>query len=130
MEILISLLPEYRRTFFVLDGLDELIRIDSQGVPANQFIVTILQKLLTQDHSNVSIATFWRPDLVTLNPLLDLADVSIRLSRVEPDPRRYEYITIKVQRIVKPAFIRAGRECDRESLDAIEQVLVEASDGL
>ena len=87
----------------------------------------MLQKILEQDFGNVSIGIFSRPSSF-LDPLLQLADVSIRLARFEPDLS--EYIRHKVGQKVKPMLVAAGMDHDEDSMAAIEKVMAEASAGL
>lgn len=105
--ILMSLIRRNRRTFFVLDGLDlateqaatEQDIVYPPLVPTlNEMISFILRELLTQDYGNVSVAISSRPFTNHGPQLFDIADVSVRLSTIEPDLRRY--IGIKIGTII------------------------------
>lgn len=129
LRILISLLPKYRLTFFVLDGFDETGRsLFDPPSRSTLLFVNVLEELLVQDYGSVSIAIFSRPMVKVLAPLLDLADVSVRLSSIEPDLQRY--VAIKIERNIRPSMIAAGFESGHDLLDTIRQVLFEAADGL
>ena len=120
--VLQSLFTQFRRTFLFVDGLnhlDSLIHIKR--------MVELLQVVLEQDFGNVSIAIFSRP-LDELEPLVELADVSVRVTQLEPDLS--EYIHIKVSRKVKPMLAKANLDHDQDALAVIEKSMAEASAGL
>jgi len=126
-EILMSLLPKFRRTFFFVDGLNHNYVKIGEVIT----VVAMLQNLLEQDYGNISIAIFSRgehPGLV--NHLRNLADVSVRVSTIEPSLQ--QYVHSKVMRLVQPALVEAGPQSakDSPSIAAIEEVIVQASDGL
>ena len=123
--ILASLFIQFRRTFLVIDGLNELNT--TEGSRASGEIEQLLRWVLEQDFGNVSVAIFSRP-LKWLDPLLQIADVSIRLTQLEPDLG--EYIQCKVGQKIKPMLVAANLDHDDGSIAAIEKVLAEASDGL
>ena len=120
--VLQSLFTNFRRTFLFIDGLSEF-----NGFDFNKRTVEFLQEVLEQDFGNVSIAIFSRP-LGTLEPLLELADVSIRVTQFEPDLS--EYIHFKVSQKVKPLLAEAKLDHDENALAVIEKVMAEASAGL
>jgi len=94
-------------------------------------VVALLRNLLEQDHGNVSIAIFSRyKHEASLDPLLNLADVSVRVSTIEPSLQ--QYVHSKIMRLVRPALNEAGPQSasDSSSIAAIEEVIVQASDGL
>ena len=117
--LLLSLFTIFRRTFLFIDGLDESRYI-------HRFI-PLLKDVLEQDFGNVSIAVFSRP-LPELEPLLQLADVTIRLTQFEPDLS--EYIRLKIDQDIKPMLAAEYLDHDQDSLAAIEKVMTEASSGL
>ena len=135
LPVLKSLFTKYRRTFLVLDGLDELLddfdrKMDSVRVNYSDHLrnmVKFLQEVLEQDFGNVSIAIFSRP-MNGLGPLLQQADVSIRLAQLEPDLS--EYIHLKVGHKVKPVLFEENLDHDEDALAMIEKVMAEASAGL
>ena len=120
--LLAPLFTKFRRTFFLIDGLDEIVDAEASAT-----IVGTLQHFLEQDFGNVSIAIFSRP-IDTLEPLLQLADVSIRVTQVEPN--LINYIQFKVGQKVKPVLMAEQLDHDEQSLALIETVLTEASAGL
>ena len=117
-----SLFTKFRRTFLFIDGLNEL-----DGSQYVELVIELLQEVLEQDFGDVSIAIFSRPRRL-LEPLLQLADVSIRVTRLEPDLS--EYIHFKVSRKVKPMLVEANLDHDQEALAVIEKAMAEASAGL
>ena len=133
--VLKSLFTKFRRTFLLLDGLDELLdnfdkEMDSMGVNCSDYLkdmVKFLQEILEQDFGNVSIAIFSRP-LRGLEPLLRHADVSIRVTRLEPDLSAYIHFKVSVK--VKPMLVEAHLDHDQDALAVIEKVMAEASAGL
>ena len=133
--VLQSLFTTSRRTFLLIDGLNELTDEVSQtdelddiiGSRYAKHMVEFLQEVLEQDFGNVSIAVFSRP-LKLLEPLVQFADVSIRLTQLEPDLT--EYTHLRVGQKVKSALVEADLNHDQDSLAAIEQVMREASAGL
>ena len=120
--LLASLLTKFRRTFLVIDGLDELPSVTSrdEGIEA-------LRVLLEQDLGNISIAIFSRPTS-RLKPLLQLADVSIKLTPMEPDLGGY--VRLKVNQKVKPLLIAEKLDHDEDYLAMIQEIMTEASAGL
>ena len=120
--VLQSLFTQFRRTFLFIDGLDVPSDLDHI-----KRLVDLLQEVLEQDFGNVSIAIFSRP-LILLEPLLQLADVSISVTRLEPDLS--EYVNYMVSRKVKPMLAEANLDHDQDALAVIEKVLAEASAGL
>ena len=123
--MLASLFTQFRRTFLVIDGFDGLNYWN--GSLAIEELTNLLLWVLEQDSGNVSIAIFSRP-LSFLDPLLQVADVSIRLTQLEPDLS--EYIQCKVSQKIRPMLVAAGLDHDDDSIAAIEKVTAEASDGL
>ena len=117
--LLASLLIKFRRTFLVIDGLDEL--------PSKKRVIETLKVLLEQDLGNISIAIFSRPTSY-LEPLLQLADVSIKLTPMEPDLGGY--VRLKVDQKVKPLLIAENLDHDEEYLAKIQEIMTEASAGL
>ena len=117
--VLQSLFTKFRRTFLFIDGMGDF--------NYNKRTVEFLQEVLEQDFGDVSIAIFSRP-LSLLDPLLQLADVSIRVTRLEPDLN--EYIHFKVSRKIKPMLVEANLDHDEDALAVIEKVMGEASAGL
>lgn len=117
--LLLSLFTIFRRTLLFIDGLDES-RYTHRFLP-------LLKDVLEQDFGNVSIAVFSRP-LPELEPLLQLADVTIRFTQFEPDLS--EYIRLKVDQDIKPMLAAEYLDHDQDSLAAIEKVMTEASSGL
>ena len=120
--VLLSLFTKFRRTFLFIDGLEDVIR--SNYV---KHMVEFLQEILEQDFGNISMAIFGRP-VPWLEPLLQHADVSIRLAKLEPDLS--EYIHFKVNRKVKPVLAEANLDHDDDALAVIERIMAEASAGL
>lgn len=120
--VLESLLAKFRRTFLLIDGLE---RLKERG--AVKEMIVMVQDVLEQALGDVSIATFSRP-LSSLEPLFQLADVSIKLTQFEPDLS--EYIRRKVGQKVKPILATAGLDHDDDSIAAMEKVMASASAGL
>ena len=100
-----------------MDGL----RRDGEGIAKS------LQEILEQDFGNVSIAIFSTPKPL-LESLLQLSDVTIKLTQLEPDLG--EYIHRKVFQKVKPELVAASMDYDENTLTTIENVMAEASAGL
>ena len=123
--VLQSLFSKFQRTFLFIDGLSEIY--DSRDFYCNKRTVQFLQRVLEEDFGNVSIAIFTRP-LSFLEPLLQLADVFIRVTRFEPDLT--EYVHLKVSHKIKPILAEANLEHGQYALAMIEKVLIEASTGL
>ncbi len=117
--ILVSLFTQFGRTFLIIDALDKS-RDDER-------IVETVREILEQDFGNVSIAIFSEP-FDMLEPLLQVADVSIRLTQLEPD--LHEYVRLKVSQKVKPMLADAGLDHDEDSIATIQKVMTEASAGL
>jgi len=129
-EILMSLLPRFRRTFIFVDEIWEDFNLYWENGELTT-IVPLLRNLLEQDHGNISIAIFSRnKNEASLDPLLNLADVSVRVSTIEPSLQ--QYVHSKIMRLVRPALNEAGPQSasDSPSIAAIEEVIVQASDGL
>ena len=114
--VLVSLLPNFRRTFLLID--------DPIWSP---HIVSVLKNVLEQDFGNVSMAVFCEPRS-SLEPLLENADVSIRLTQIEPDLG--QYTRHKIDMVVKPRLVAANLDYDDGFLATIEQVISDAADGL
>ena len=133
LQVLFSILPNFRRTYIIIDGFgsysswtDELGHRWSR---ANDELNIILS-LLEQDFGNVSIAIYSRHDS-RLDPILDLADVSIRLLRAEPSPSALRtYCQSRVESKVKPELVIAGFQQPEVWLDDIKEAICNASDGL
>ena len=90
----------------------------------------IIQSLLEQDFGNVSVAIFSRPER-SLEPILDLADVSIRLLKAEPSPvSLHGYCRSRVEGKVMPELVTAGFRQPEIWLGDIEKAICRASDGL
>ncbi len=117
--ILASLFTQFRRTFLIIDALDKSRFLEG--------MLEIAREILEQDFGNVSIAIFSRP-CDKLEPLLQVADVSIRLTQLEPDID--EYVRLKVIQKVKPMLADAGLDHDEDSIATIQKVITEASAGL
>ncbi len=139
LHALCSILSLFRRTYIIVDGLDNFslpslpgkpfIHDDSFIMRANE-ISAIIQSLLEQDFGNVSIAIFAKPENY-LDPILDLADVSIRLLKAEPSPDTLRgYCQNKVNGKVMPELVTAGFRQPEIWLDDIEDAICRASDGL
>ncbi|KAL8711190.1 MAG: hypothetical protein Q9220_004335 [cf. Caloplaca sp. 1 TL-2023] len=124
LSILKSLLPMFRRTFLLIDGIEDLPGREGNGPPANE-VVELLQNILEQHHGDVSIATFTR---VPPAPLLQIADVSIRLAHVEPNLETYTSFLIHTK--VKPALRDANPSYNEDLLAEIESTIIEAAHGL
>ena len=120
--LLASLLIRFRRTFHLIDGLDEMLATQNQAEA-----IETLQVLLEQDLANISIAIFSRP-VSCLEPLLQLADVSVKLTQVEPDLGGY--VRFKVNQKVKPLLIATNLDHDEDYLAKIQEIMTEASAGL
>ena len=90
-------------------------------------MVEIAREILEQDLGNVSLAIFSQP-FAELEPLLQVADVSIKLTQLEPD--LHEYVRLKVIQKVEPMLVAAGLDHDEDSLATIKKVMTEASAGL
>ena len=122
LSLLVSLLVRFRRTFLIIDAPNEMM------TPSDiETTVRTLQKILQQDFGNVSVAVFSRPDS-RLEPLLQLADVSIKLTQVKPDLG--SYVRFKVNQKVKPLLIAANLDHDEDYLAKIQKIMTEASAGL
>ena len=123
--LLSSLLAEFRRTFLLIDVFAWAWAPHSE--PNFREMVVLLKDILEQDLGDVSIAIFSRPDLA-LEPLLKIADVSIRLTQIEPDLG--QYTRYKIDKVVKPRLVTANLDYDDGFLTTIEQVVSGAADGL
>ena len=120
--LLASLLIKFRRTFLVIDGLDEIPSGKNRAG-----VSETLQVLLEQDLGNISIAIFSRRTIY-LEPLLQLADVSIKLTPMEPDLSGY--VRLKVNQKVEPLLIAENLDHDEDYLAKIQKIMTEASAGL
>ena len=107
--------------------MGEVVAWDYNNRNYNKHMIEFLQEVLEQDFGNVSIAIFSRP-FSSLEPLLQLADVSIRVTQLEPDLS--EYIHFKVSQKVKPMLAKASLDHNEDALAVIEKVMAEASAGL
>ncbi|KAK0512956.1 hypothetical protein JMJ35_004973 [Cladonia borealis] len=113
-----------------LDGLETRGEGDDSHVRRVEEISAVTQTLLEQDFGNVSIAIFSRPERY-LDPILDLADVSIRLLKAEPSPvNLHGYCRSRIERKVLPELVTAGFRQPEIWLGDIEDVICGASDGL
>lgn len=122
LQALFSILPNFRRTYIILDGFARRAsnEYDSNDIPS----------LLEQDFGNVSIAIFSR-DHKRLDPIMELADVSIRLLKAEPSANTLRgYCRTRVEGKVKPELVTAGFQQPEVWLDDIEKAICNASDGL
>ena len=89
-----------------------------------------IRALLEQDFGNVNIAIFSRPNR-SVNPILDLADVSIRLLKAEPSPDSLlGYCRSRVEGKVMPELVTAGFRQPEIWLGDIEKAICAASDDL
>ena len=122
LSLLLSLLVRFRRTFFMIDGPNE-----TRTTSDFKNTVKILQEILLQDFGNVSVAVFSRPES-RLEPLLQLADVSIQLTQMEPDLGGY--VRVKLNQKVKPLLIAENLDHDDDYLAKIQEIMTEASAGL
>ena len=134
LHALFSILPNFRRTYIILDGLDTCGTGDDDS-HARMVTETfgVIRSLLEQDFGNVSIAIFSRPErsLDNPNPIFDLADVSIRLLKAEPSPDTlHGYCRSRVEGKVMPELEIAGFRQPEIWLDDIENAISRASDGL
>lgn len=120
--LLASLLIKFRRTFLLFDGLDQIKFTQNRAG-----MIETLQVLLEQDFGNISIAIFSRPDSY-LEPLLQLADVSIKLTPMEPDLGGY--VGWKVNQKIKPLLIDENLDYGEDYLAKIQEIVTEASAGL
>ncbi len=119
-----------------MDGLDPcqsgnpLIREGDYSHVRAKEISAIVRSLLEQDFGNVSIAIFSRPEGY-LDPVFDLADVSIRLLKAEPSTNTLStYCQGRVEEKVKPELVTAGFRQPEIWLDDIVRAICIASDGL
>ena len=132
LHALFSILSNFRRTYIIIDGLDYSGGKANGALSRRRFteITTMIQLLLEQDFGNVSIAVFSRPGR-DLDPVLDLADVSIRLLKAEPSPDTlHRYCRSRVEAKVMPELVTAGFRQPDIWLDDIEDAICGASDGL
>ena len=118
-----SLLPCFRRTFLLIDGIDET----SVNPESQHRMVKFLQDILEQDLGCISMAIFSRPHS-SFEPLLQLADVSIQLTQFEPELSQYAHY--RIARKVKPMLVAANLDYDSDLIATIEQVISHAADGL
>ena len=136
LQVLFSILPKFRRTYIILDGLDTCGKLDTCGedyvlnAKRAQEIPAIIQSLLEQDFGNVSIAIFSRPERY-LDPIFELADVSIRLLKAQPSPDTLRgYCRGRIEGKVEPELVTAGFQKPEIWLADIENAICRASDGL
>ena len=122
LQALFSILPNFRRTYIILDGF-------ARGA-AKEHELTDIPSLLEQDFGNVSIAIFSR-DHKQFDPIMELADVSIRLLKAEPSANTLRgYCRSRVEGKVKLELVTAGFRQPEVWLDDIEKAICNASDGL
>ena len=144
-ELLLSIIRQFHRTFFLIDGLDALKdelepHADTRTKPILWQVIDLLESILGNEDANVSVAVFSRP-LGTTDTLLDVADVSMRMLRIEHSSEDIrEYVRFKLARrqveiASSPTLLNDIKQTDRfyrfcrktpEMVDAI----VVASDGL
>ena len=130
LQTLFSILPNFRGTYIILDGLDTRGEGEYSHVRKVKEISAVIQSLLEQDFGNVSIAIFSRPERY-LDPLFDLADVSIRLLKAEPSSDTLSgYCRNRVEGKVGPELVSAGFRKPEIWLDDIAEAICRASDGL
>lgn len=132
LQALFPILSNFRRTYIILDGLDFGAGVDDDSLAERRVkeISAIIQSLLEQDFGNVSIAIFSRRGR-NLDPIFDLADVSIRLLKAEPLPDTLRgYCRSRVEAKVMPELVTAGFRQPYIWLDDIEAAICGASDGL
>lgn len=132
LQALFPVLFNFRRTYIILDGLDFGAGVDDDLLVESRVkeISAIIQSLLEQDFGNVSIAIFSRRGR-NLDPIFDLADVSIRLLKAEPSPDTLRgYCRSRVEAKVMPELVTAGFRQPDIWLDDIEAAICGASDGL
>ena len=90
----------------------------------------LIQYLLEQDFGNVSIAIFSRPT-ESFEPIVELADISIRLLKVEAPPSSLRgYTQRKIKEYIEPNLVAAGYNRPGAWFTDIEHSFVAASDGL
>ena len=120
----------FRRTYLILDGLGFGAYDNASAVRTDKEMSAFIQLLLEQDFGNVNIAVFCRPNRI-LDPILDLADVSIRLLKAEPSPDSlHGYCRSRVEGKVIPELVTAGFRQPEIWLGDIEDAICGASDGL
>ena len=130
LHALFSILPNFRRAYIILDGLDTRGKGDDSLLRRAKEISAIIQSLLEQDFGNVSIAIFSRPETY-LDSIFDLADVSIRLLKAAPSPDTLRgYCRSRVKGKVMPELVTAGFRQPEIWFDDIEEAVFRASDGL
>lgn len=133
LQALFSILPNFRRTYIIVDRFEACAPAPSNSFRQSQrakLELDIIPSLLEQDFGNVSIAIFSRDDK-HLDPVIELADVSIRLLKAEPSPDSLRgYCRPRVERKVKPELVTAGFRQPEVWLDDIEKAICNASDGL
>ena len=83
-------------------------------------MIETLQVLLGQDLGNISIDIVSRPASF-LEPLLQLADVSMKLTQIEPDPGGFH--RCKVNQKVRPLLIAANMDHDGDYLAKIQDIM-------
>lgn len=132
LQAFFSILSNFRRTYIILDGLEfrEVWTGDGDYELRVKYAHDIIPALLEQDFGNVSIAVFSSLDK-HLKPVLELADVSIRLLKAEPSPDTLRgYCRSRMDRKVEPELVAAGFRQPKVWLDDIETAICNASDGL
>ena len=133
LQALFSILPNFRRTYIIVDGFESYaIWPDAWGHRSQRAKdeFNLIPSLLEQDFGNVSIAVFSR-DHKQLDPIIELADVSIRLLKAEPSPNTLRgYCRSRVEGKVKPELVTAGFRQPEIWLDDIELAIYNSSDGL
>ncbi|KAL8829683.1 MAG: hypothetical protein Q9170_006070 [Blastenia crenularia] len=126
LSTLLWLLPIFRRTFLLIDGIDvNMKKVSDYHTASSNTIIKLLHSILEQDHGDVSIATFAR---VTPPSLLEIADVSIRLAQLKPDLNQYS--TFKIQTKVKPTLADAHLGHDGDLLSNFGSIISETAHGL
>ncbi|KAL8951744.1 MAG: hypothetical protein Q9222_002294 [Ikaeria aurantiellina] len=115
LRIFFSLLPRFRRTFLLIDGLGE----------DDHERIEMLQSILGQGHGDVSVATFAR---VTPTSLLQDADISIRLAHFQPNLD--QYTSFRIHTKVKPALRDVHLSYDEDFLSRVGSIISEAAHGL
>ena len=127
VQILFLLLPHFQRTYLIVDRLNEISF--PEGGSDEDDVVDIIKLLLEQDFGNISIATFSRPK-ASLTALIKLADVSIRLLKINPQAENVrQYIRSKIERTILPE-LNVPTLSNVGGLDEIERAIFIASDGL
>ena len=133
LQALFSILPNFRRTYIIVDGFESCAPWPDEWGHRSQRAkdeLNFIPSLLEQDFGNVSIAIFSRDDK-QLDPIIELADVSIRLLKAEPSSNTLRrYCRSRVESKVKPELVTAGFRQPEIWLDDIELAIYNSSDGL